>query len=356
MSNEGISRLHQLIQLYSSAVADLERLREQAGGNQELLAVFEPSALYAVDAVRQEIQDTLELVHPGTDEADVWIRLKGPALAGGRVPVSLLGKYLRGLSVANRHAVSIIKRVAHTGRRFVKEVADVAEFSLVRTAPGSIRIGLVRPDASGFAPAWPEDGQAVLFPGLMIEAWCQAERESKTAVEGLRLLVRAVEASENNGRLRQLCEDVGQRDAVTLLHHARTLAPSSRGPIDSVDLYGVGIERTAENPVRLTADTGEILRLCVESLLDEQKTVQAHGRIRAIDIDYRRFVARPLYFDDSDAVYMDLECRLPDDMDESYIETILNRPVSISGVTVLSETGEIKAIDVLDVECDRTAD
>ena len=67
MSNEGISRLHQLIQLYSSVFADLELLREQAGGNQELLAVFEPSALYAVDAVRQEIQDTLELVHPGTD-------------------------------------------------------------------------------------------------------------------------------------------------------------------------------------------------------------------------------------------------------------------------------------------------
>lgn len=345
------AKLARLTEIYANAVKDLTDLRNRLADDPELLPVFEPSAKYLISSVRREILHLLDAAYSDDSDIDVWIRLEGDSLADGRAPLSVLGVYLNSVAVANKHAVSIAKKMDHHGRRFAREVTDVAEFSLVRTAPGSVKVGLMRPDPSKFIATLPDQGQQSPFPSMFLESLVRANEESAIAIDGFRLLARTVEVAQGNQELDRLCADVGQYNTLRLLHQAQSLAPTRKGSINTVSIYGKGLERTEEQRILMTRETQEELKRCATVLLDDRKMAQARGRIRAVDIDRRKFIARPLCLEDTDEFYTELECRLPDDMDESYIKAILDKPVYISGTAVLSETGELRCIEVLDVEC-----
>ena len=120
-----------------------------------------------------------------SEQVDVWVNLEGPNIDGTRIPIGLLGRFLEKLSVSNKHAVNIAENAAHEGRRFHKTITDLAEFSLVSTVSGSVKIGLRKPPISKFLPKQDVIGEPELFIEGMDDVFESARNETNKAMEGL---------------------------------------------------------------------------------------------------------------------------------------------------------------------------
>ncbi|NMB26373.1 MAG: hypothetical protein GX986_12675 [Firmicutes bacterium] len=348
-----IDNLPRLLSLLERARGNLNILQQTYKDEPDILAFYEPSARYLIHATEQEIRalvfDTL-----GVADADVWIHLEGPELGSSNTPVGVVGRFLEKLSIANKHAVSIIERANHEGRRFSQEITDLAEFNLIATAPGSLRIGLQKPDISRFIPSEPVAEQEKIEETL-VQQISDAQLKAQKAMDGLCLLTRTISAAQDENEIEKLYKEVGHKNTLRLIHYAKDLTPPKRGPFTSISFIGPGIgSKSSGSKVVADCETRVWLSNRSEQLLDNQRYVEARGRIRAIDAD-RRFVhARPLYFDDQ---YIDdIECKLPIDIEDEELERLFNKPAFVSGLIVLSTTGEAKYIEVDEIRLENPED
>lgn len=345
MLSEQNRDLGALTELYNHAKSDLERIRNQYADDDFLLSFYEGSALRLVKSVQEEIEKALQFGAREADMADISIKLEGPSLDADQVPIGLVGRFLRGISVANKHAVSVLEGLKHGQGRFNKKIHDLAEFSLASVAPGSIEISMRNPGLERFLPIDIASSQQKLFDQvdfkMLSEAWQQSERAS----EGFQLLLRAIMSSDNEKELLDLMAEVGKRNLLRLLHHAQELTPSKHGDYMTVNIYGKTLPT-----VTFDLSTREKLKRAAGRLRDNQRYISARGKIRAIDIDNRTIKARPFYFDDYQAE--EIEGKLSNDITDEEYELIVNKAVRLSGFIVFSETGDIKHLEVDDIIVD----
>lgn len=342
MLSEKIDTLSSLTEMYDRAKNDLARIRTEYADNEILLSIYENSALRLIKGIQRDILLTLELDSPEAQNADVWITLDGPELVAQHIPIGVIGKFLQGLSIANKHAVSIIEGLKHEQGRFNQHVHDLAEFTLASVLPGSIQIGVRKPNPERFMPEEHNVNQEKLF-GSSLHASFEALEQSDRAIEGLSLLLRTIESATDESKIAALRDEVGQRNVLRLLYHAQELTPSRRGLFVTVSVSGEGIPS-----VRCDLQTREKLRSASKNLLENQRYIEAFGKIRMVDMDKRLIKARPFYGED---FHVDeIEGKLSDQMTDDDFEAIINKPVHLCGVVVLSETGDIKYLEVDDIE------
>jgi hypothetical protein len=259
MIDAGLDKLPRLFRLYEDAQNDLKRIQGLFVDQKELLAIYEPGIRKLVSCIAEEIRLVMtEIII--SEQVDVWVNLEGPNIDGTRIPIGLLGRFLEKLSVSNKHAVNIAENAAHEGRRFHKTITDLAEFSLVSTVSGSVKIGLRKPPISKFLPKQDVIGEPELFIEGMDDVFESARNETNKAMEGLRLLMRAIQSAQDDDELHLLREEVGQKNLLKLPYYAQDVSPAPRGWFDKVVFYGDGLNLSRENGVVADMTTRDLLK------------------------------------------------------------------------------------------------
>lgn len=261
MLSEQMNVLSELTELYDRAKSDLERIRSEYGDNEILLSFYEGSALRLVELIQERIQSVLQFSSSDKPSADVWIKLEGPKLGADQIPIGLVGKFLQGVSVANKHAVSILEGLKHGQGRFQQKVHELAEFSLASVSPGSIQIGVRSPSVERFLPIDFSADQQKLFESVELQTFSEAQQKSERALEGLSLLLRTIESVDDDEEMFSLLNEVGHKNVLRLLYHAQELTPSKRGAYMTVSISG-----KAQTERVLDLETRERLRLVSERL------------------------------------------------------------------------------------------
>lgn len=159
------------------------------------------------------------------------------------------------------------------------------------------------------------------------------------------MLLRTIEAADEQDEILLLQQEVGQKNVLRLLYHARELTPSQRGAYTMVSVSGKAL---SNKTLKFDLNTREKLKFVSKELLDNERYIKAFGRIRMVDIDKRIIKARPFYAED---FYVEeIEGKLSDQITDRDFELIINKPVLLSGLVVLSETGEIRYLEIDDIE------
>ena len=110
--------LTDLLSMLEDAQRDLERVRKMYEDEPDLLALYEPSASYLVEATRQKVRARLSEIVP-VCEADVWIILEGSELNGRNIPIGMVGRFLKAVH-CYKHAASILAKWPMKGEGLVK--------------------------------------------------------------------------------------------------------------------------------------------------------------------------------------------------------------------------------------------
>ena len=240
-----IGRICSELELLCDARANLERLKEEFHDKPELLAFYEPSAVYLVEQVARSVRESLESLLLPVD-VDVWVELRGKAFDQGQGPAGVVGQFLRNLTVATKHALSILEGRDHGRGRFPRVVENLADFDVVAVATGSMRFGLRRPNplSAGLVPIPKIDPAEITFQGVpefdlaeefrlkMAEAYQQTER----AVKSFDLLMRVVASADDDSEFLALREELSVKELIGLLEHGRRITPSAASAIEQVQL------------------------------------------------------------------------------------------------------------------------
>lgn len=345
--------IEERLDLLRQAIEDLNRIRREFSAEPDLLSFYEPSARYLVKSLLKEVADDFRQVFTAMAEVDtdVWVHLEGEGLSQGRAPIGLVGRFLQKLAVANQHAVSLIEEVQHTTGRFRRRIVELAQFELVAVAPGSVRLGL-----RGLDPSYFLDEEAVLqqpieFPDGDATRGDKAHLAAAIAAagrasEGIRLLTRAIIASEDSDELERLESDLGgRRNLLKLFHYAQSLTPSPRSEIRRIAIFGSAIHVPETRPVTATAVTRTRISETVSQLQKQQRFVEGIGFVRGIDLDRRIIWVRPFSRSDNE-FHEEMECRFDSRTSESEIASLFEKAVSISGLLYLSTTNTPRYLEV----------
>jgi hypothetical protein len=214
------------------------------------------------------------------DASDLVARFVGPAVRVGDPRVGVvMGVFADLREEIRRIARSIAGLSTGTDRR-LRWPAHL-DPHLAGLAQGSLIVGIRVPD-----PTVGPDAEPELFP----EVVGQVFESVRTAVRSLAIVSRHVREDGIDENVVESFPDPAVRD--TVLVAAKRIAPTGRRGIESVSLYGPGMD--AGEPRPLTARSRQVLTrelaTPIRTRVHEIGTFE--GVVREIDLDARRFEIR----------------------------------------------------------------
>ncbi|MCE0498299.1 MAG: hypothetical protein LV481_10180 [Methylacidiphilales bacterium] len=259
------SVLQHQARLLHQQIAAMQRLVAEAGGDEETLARSCQSYYQLLD----EIYGKDMPVARALDHSDLLLHLDGEGLQTESPRLSLvtgiMGDVRKQVGAMIKTLVSSLNETVELPREF--------ELGLSSFAQGSLYLGFSLPQ--------PGPDYAMLAGDPLIDA-------SRQALSTLGAVTAYLDEPNAYELIRRDFTDPKLRDAV--LSAVGQLAPSGRRGVSSVEIGGRALQTRAWR--KLTPHTREQVRAWLERPVLGDDVAEFRGRVRAIDLDLRRFDLR----------------------------------------------------------------
>jgi hypothetical protein len=270
--------------LLHQQIAAMQRLVAEAGGGEEMLA----GSCEAYYRLLDEIYVKDMPVARALDEGDLLLHLDGEGLQTPSPRLSLV----TGIMDDVRRQVGAMIRTLVSSFNEAVELPREFELGLSSFAQGSLYLGFSLPG--------PGPDYAALAGDPLIKA-------SRQALATLGAVTAHLDEPDAYDRIRRDFADPKLRDAA--LSAVGRLAPSGRRGVSSVEIGGRALQARAWR--KLTPHTREQVREWLERPVLGDEEVEFRGRVRAIDLDLRRFDLRRI----DGGNLPDLRCIYPASLD-----------------------------------------
>jgi hypothetical protein len=245
--------LRRRIELLHQQIAAMQRLVQESGGNEEMLA--------------RSCQSYYMLLE---DIYDLLLHLDGEGLQTESPRLSLVTGII---SDVRKQVGTMIKTLVSTLNEGV-ELPKEIDLGLSSFASGSLYLGFSLPE--------PKAGYVAIEGDPLFAA-------SRQALATLGSVTRHINQPNAYELIRREFADPKLRDAA--LSAVGQLAPSGRRGVSSVDIAGRALQQQG-GWRHLTPETRERVRAWLEQPVLGSEIVELRGRVRAVDLDLRRFDLR----------------------------------------------------------------
>ena len=346
-----LSDISEALHHLKNAQDSLHNIHIKYSDNQAMLNLYEPSIKYLVECLHQDLSELIdEYVGSCNYEPDVWVHIQGSVFKDGSAPLSLVSSFIKKLVTANQHAVTLLKDVAFSGIRINKQIKRLAELDLVTTAPGSLRLGIKKPSLDYFLEL-DDSSQTRIDEAEQKERMLEkAVQESSVSLSGLKLLLKAITATNDPGMLKSLTAEINDpKGVLKLLFYARDLAPSQSSKIDTITFTGKLVEDIGISETVATKETRNRIRETSRRIITTEQYIDGIGTVREVDLDKMSFRLMNLSFEDR--TYSNVECIISQNAyGEADLQEIAGREIRIAGILTYSDTGEVKSLEVDTIE------
>jgi hypothetical protein len=259
------SVLKRKAQLVHQQIAAMQRLVSESGGSEEMLTKSCASYFRLLD----EIYEKDMPVARALDRSDLLLHLDGEGLQTASPRLSLvtgiMGDVRKQVGTMIKTLVSSLNEAVELPREF--------ELGLSSFAQGSLYLGFSLPE--------PNPGYVVLAGDPLFAA-------SRQALTTLGAVTEHINEPNAYDLIKREFADPKLRDAA--LSAVGQLAPSGRRGVSSVEIGGRAVRTGAWR--LLTPETRLQVRAWLEQPVVSNEVVELRGRVRAIDLDLRRFDLR----------------------------------------------------------------
>ena len=278
------SVLKRRAQLVHQQIAAMQRLVSESGGGEEMLAKSCVSYYRLLDEIYEQDMPVARAL----DKSDLLLHLDGEGLQTENPRLSLvtgiMGDVRKQVGAMIKTLVSSFNEAVELPREF--------ELGLSSFAQGSLYLGFSLPE--------PNPGYVVLAGDPLFAA-------SRQALTTLGAVTEHINEPNAYDLIRREFADPKLRDAA--LSAVGQLAPSGRRGVSTLEIGGRAMP---EGKWRLlTPETRQQVRAWLEQPVLSTEVIEMRGRVRAIDLDLRRFDLRRI-----DGGHLpDLRCIYPANFD-----------------------------------------
>jgi hypothetical protein len=278
------SVLKRRAELLHQQIAAMQRLVLDSGGDEEMLAKACESYYRLLD----EIYEKEMPVARALDHSDLLLHLDGEGLQTENPRLSLVTGIMGDV---RKQVGTMIKTLVSSLNESV-DLPQEIDLGLSSFAQGSLYLGFSLPE--------PKPGYIAIEGDPLFAA-------SRQALTTLGNVTRHINDPNAYDLIRQEFADPKLRDAA--LSAVGQLAPSGRRGVSSVEIGGRAVQKGAW--CQLTPQTRQQVRAWLERPILSREMVELKGRVRAVDLDLRRFDLRRI--DGGDLP--DLRCIYPASFD-----------------------------------------
>jgi len=259
------SVLQRRAQLLHQQIAAMQRLVAESGGSEEMLGKACASYYRLLD----ELYEHDMPVARALDQSDLLLHLDGEGLQTQNPRLSLVTGIMGDV---RKQVGTVIKTLVSSFNEAVELPREI-ELGLSSFAKGSLYLGFSLPE--------PNPGYVVLTGDPLFQA-------SREALSTLGMV--SAHVNERNGYdlIQRDFADPKLRDAA--LSAVGQLAPSGRRGVSSMEIGGRALKNSAWHT--LTPQTRLQVRSWLERPVLSKEIIELSGRVRAIDLDLRRFDLR----------------------------------------------------------------
>lgn len=259
------SVLKRRAQLLHQQIAAMQRLVQESGGSEEMLLKACASYYRLLDEIYEK---EMPIAH-AMDISDLLLHLNGEGLETDNPRLSLvtgiMGDVRKQVGTMIKTLVSTLNEAVELPREF--------DLGLSSFAHGSLYLGFCLPQ--------PGAGYAILTGDPLFNA-------SREALSTLGTVADHIEEPNAYDLIRRDFADPKLRDAA--LSAVGQLAPSGRRGVSSVEIGGRALHNRGWRT--LTPQTRQQVRSWLERPMLSDEVIELRGRVRAIDLDLRRFDLR----------------------------------------------------------------
>ena len=299
--------------------------------NRARFALMAEPVVSHIRELRAQVEEYVGVTSAISEEAEIWMRLKGPEIELGDAPTSVVTTMLELL----RRGVQSVAEFLHKGMVGARPTSDMkhaCDLRIVAWMEGSVQVGLRLPESVATSTeevSLSEQARNALKLYLVAASWVGSDEDSSH-------LERAIPSAEQ----RRL-----------LLNQVARLVPRPRGATDLVELSGRELPR---GPVRLHRESNARVRQAISTIVREELAT-AQGLLREIDLDQRSFTVRT-----PDGAGMETKCEIEANSDDllEIAKDALDHPVIVRGTRKNDPTRrKVHPLQVLEIEVlDRAID
>jgi hypothetical protein len=259
------SVLKRRAQLLHQQIAAMQRLVLESGGSEEMLAEACSSYYRLLDEIYEK---EMPIAH-ALDRSDLLLHLDGEELQTAQPRLSLVTGIMGDV---RKQVGTMIKTLVSSFNEGVELPREI-DLGLNSFAHGSLYLGFSLPA--------PNPGYVVLEGDPLFQA-------SRQALSILGDVTRHVNEPNGYELIRDEFADPKLRDAA--LSAVGQLAPSGRRGVSSLEIGGRALQKGAWR--LLTPQTRQQVRSWLERPVLSHEVIELRGRVRAVDLDLRRFDLR----------------------------------------------------------------
>lgn len=285
--------------------------------------IAEPYVDY-INKLRFEINEYIGLASAEENSIPLWLRLKGPHIGTGNVPLVILTEFLNNFKLGTQRIAEYLesKTIREVGRP-KEEIRRFSNFK-VKILPGSLRIGL----------SFPSPGKQMLLdletnPNLI-------EDSVKKILDGISWVV-----GVDNRELEEIFPNPEER--YLILNQIDKISPKPDGEISSIEFRGRFLKN---RELYLSPNHSNKIKNAMYKSIPPQNVVE-EGDSREIDLDKRRF-----YLRNRSNGKKDIQCLYQSELEDDAING-LNKRVKVMGTLhkpeKQSEYIKIVSINIIDV-------
>jgi hypothetical protein len=297
-------------------IAAMQQLVRGSGGSDEALG----QACAPYYRLLDQIYDKDMPIARALDRSDLLLHLDGEGLQTGRPRLSLV----TGIMGDVRRQVSSMIRTLVSSINEAVELPREIDMGLSSFAQGSLYLGFSLPE--------PDAGYVVLAGDPLFAA-------SQQALSTLGAITEHINEPNAYELIQREFADPKLRDAA--LSAVGQLAPSGRRGVSTMEIGGRALK--AGKWRLLTPETRLQVRAWLEQPVLSRETMELRGRVRAVDLDLRRFDLRRVDDDKPD-----LRCIFPASFD-GHMKDLLDATVVVRG-QVETYQGVARLLQVQSVE------
>ena len=313
------SVLQRRAELLHQQIAAMQRLVRESGGSEEMLAKACVSYYRLLDELYQKDMPVARAL----DHSDLLLHLDGEGLHTLNPRLSLV----TGIMGDVRKQVGTMIKTLVSSINETVELPREIDLGLSSFARGSLYLGFTLPEADA--------GYVVLAGDPLFDA-------SRQALSTLGAVTAHVNEPNAYDLIRRDFADPKLRDAA--LSAVGQLAPSGRRGVSSVAVGGRAMQNRAWHT--LTPQTRLQVRAWLEKPMLGNEVIELQGRVRAIDLDLRRFDLRRI----DGGNLPDLRCIYPVSVDapaKKWLDstvTVRGQVETYQGIARLLQVQSVEAI------------
>jgi hypothetical protein len=264
-------------------IAAMQRLVSESGGSDEVLG----RSCAAYYRLLDELYERDMPIARALDRSDLLLHLDGEGLQTGRPRLSLVTGIM---SDVRKQVGTMIKTLVSSINEAVELPREI-DLGLSSFAQGSLYLGFSLPE--------PDPGYVVIEGDPLFAA-------SRQALATLGTVTAHINEPNAYELIQQEFADPKLRDAA--LSAVGQLAPTGRRGVSTIEIGGRALQTGAWR--LLTPETRLQVRAWLEQPMVSHETLELRGRVRAVDLDLRRFDLRRVGEN-----LPDLRCIYPAEMD-----------------------------------------